>query len=183
MGPVTRRGDDMSSASSRETPTGTGHELIIASWPIRQEPGRSTLILGAITTVAGYTWYSTASGPIAALVLLALLASAWRLWTPVSFELGPRGLTERIGPRRRRIPWREISGYQIQERGVLLFADSRPGMVAYFRSLFIRYPSEPELLRNCLEKYLEGRKAIPAPRDSELAQATSAPPTPPRQKA
>jgi hypothetical protein len=164
----------MSSASSRESLSSTNPELVVHSWPIRQEPGRATLMLVVIATIASYTWHATASGLVGGLVLLALLGSVWRLWTPVHFELGPRGVTQRIGPRRRRIPWREIAGYQLRDRGVLLFADSRPGTFAYFRSLFIRYPSEPDRLRHCMENYLGGQKGIPVLRDSERDRAAGA---------
>lgn len=144
----------MSSSALREATLGHSHDLVVLNWPARQEPGRTAGTLALFLALAGYTWISTSSGVMGLLVLMGLLGSTWRLWIPVHFELGPRGITQRIGASRRRIPWRLIAGYQVRDRGVFLFADGRDGSLALFRALFIRNPPQPEQLHQVVERYL-----------------------------
>ena len=145
---------DMSSVTSRETEAGPSKELTIFSWPLRQEPGRSAWLLTFILGVTAYATFFTASWLVGIPVLLALLGSVWRLWLPVHFELGPRGVTQRIGSHRRRVPWGDITGYQLRRRGILLLADRRQGLFAPVQAIFVRYPAQPERLRELLELHL-----------------------------
>jgi hypothetical protein len=152
----------MSSVSGPDA-TGSARELTITSWPLRQEPGRSAAILAGMLAMSAYALWSTNSGVVGSLVLLALLASAWRLWVPVDFELGPRGVVQRAWGRRRRIPWRRFAGFELRPRGAFLFADDRPGSLAFLNSLFIRYPAQPERLAEVLQLYLVPRSRVASP--------------------
>jgi len=144
----------MSSVTSRDTAPGPSKELTIYSWPLRQEPGRSASWLALILSVTVYATIFTASWLVGILVLLTLLGSVWRLWLPVHFEFGPRGVTQRIGSRRRQVPWGAITRYQLRRRGVFLFADHRQGLFAPFQAIFVRYPTKPERLRELLDLHL-----------------------------
>jgi hypothetical protein len=151
----------MSSISSRDAATGKFKELPLLSWPLRQDPIRAVCILLLLLAVACHATFVTSSWLVGILVMLSLLASVWRIWLPVHFEIGPRGVTQRIGNYRRRIPWGEIAGYQLRHRGVLLLADNRQGPLAPFRSLFLRYPAQPDQLRHLLELHLANQLGSP----------------------
>lgn len=148
----------MSSVSNADA-SAHARELTVVSWPLIQEPGRAMAVFGGMLLLAGYALFSTASWGVAMLALLLLMSSGWRLWIPVRFELGPRGVVQRVGGRQRRIPWRDFSGYELRRRGAFLFADDRPGPLAFLGAWFIRYPDPPERLRELLELYLAPRRS------------------------
>lgn len=147
----------MSSASSRDPFAGAPKELQMVDWPLRQRPLRTLLLLGGMVT-AGLYAASTMSQPwLAVIALVLLLASIWRTWIPVRFELGPRGITERTLGRTRRIPWRDVARWEIHQRGVLLVADQEASAFSPLRGLYIHFPREPERLREVLDFYLGPR--------------------------
>jgi hypothetical protein len=165
----------MSSVSTNESSTAGARELEITSWPLRQEPIRSAAVLLLIAAVTTYALLATASWMVGIVTLLALLSSVWRLWIPVHFELGRRGVVQRVGSRRRRTHWREISGYQLRGRGAFLLMDDRPGPLSLLGAIFLRYPAQPDQLRELLEFYLTPQRGEIATEDMTVRTSAAMP--------
>jgi hypothetical protein len=146
----------MSSAGTHERLTrfrNEGRDLRLVNWPLRQDGLRPWLLLAMLALAIGVV---IASGsPVAGMAsLVALLLSAWRLWTRVTFELGPRGIVQTIWGRSYRIAWREFARYQAFRKGVLLLVDIEPTPLDAFRGLFIRYDNRREEVLRAVDQYM-----------------------------
>ena len=142
----------MSSASHRDSTRTSGNkEIRFRHWPLREEPLRSFVMLiiaaGAAVLVAraaGNVWAGVAAW-------IALAICLWRMWLPVEFEFGPRGVLQRYLGRQRRVAWRDIARCEFQRRGLLLHATDDATALGTMRSIYVRYPAERERLRELIE--------------------------------
>ncbi len=143
----------MSSASSRETVVPPSRSLEFTQWPLRDEPLRSgAVLLGLLTPVLWAGWYTSQPWlPALAGPLLAL--TAWRLWLPVYYEFGPRGVTERVFRWQRRLAWREIGDLEYRRRGLILYPTPDRSALGMLRCLFVRVPpQDAERLRGLIDE-------------------------------
>ncbi len=137
----------MSSAGSQERALGWRRdvrEVRVVNWPLRRSGIGPWLLLAGcigISTAVGVlsaNWYAGVAS------IVALLISLWRLWVPVTFELGPRGIVQTVWGRSYRISWREFARFQVLRSGVLLLVDPRPSPLDAFRGLFVRFDGQKD---------------------------------------
>jgi hypothetical protein len=141
----------MSSKSQREMGASGTKVIRFLHWPLRQQPWRSLALLVAVAfasllvaRAAGNVWAGFTA-------CLALIVCLWRMWLPVQFEFGPRGIAQNYLGRRQRVAWRDIVRCEFQPRGLLLHATDDTTAVGAMRSIFVRYPPQHEQLRELVE--------------------------------
>jgi hypothetical protein len=93
------------------------------------------------------------------ITVLALMAASWRLWIPVRFEFGSKGILQTALGRPRRIAWGEFARYEVRRQGVLLLADPQTSPLAALRGLFIRFNQQREPLLETIEFFLNSRSS------------------------
>jgi len=132
----------MSSVAAPESLT-PRHEppptVALRNWPIVDEPLSAWLMVLAFGGVAAFAGYASQSLAMGVLCFAALNLAVWRLWLPVGFVLGPKGVEHRLLGRGRIIPWRWIRRAEFGRRGVLLLPEDETAPAAAIRGLYVRW--------------------------------------------
>jgi hypothetical protein len=130
-------------------------EVHLASWPLRDD-GLSAwiLLLGAagLATLGGYL---SDSLPTGLLCFAALMLAQWRLWLPIRYDLGPRGVAETYLRRTRRIPWSQIARYEVRRRGVLLHATHEPTPLRMLQARYVPWGRKRSEVLEMVRYYLD----------------------------
>lgn len=130
-------------------------EIHLISWPLRDEgAGPWVLLLGA-ATLAGTTGYFAQSLPIGLLFLAALWLSLWRLWLPVRYDLGQRGVVETVLGRQSRIGWSHVAGYEVRRNGVLLLATHEPTLLRTLQARYVPWGGRRSQVLEMVRYYLD----------------------------
>ena len=130
-------------------------ELHLSHWPLRDGGFSAWGALGCATLLSvgvGFLAHQTNAGLLS---FAALMTTMWRLWIPVTFQLGPRGITQIVLGRRRQIAWRYVARYEVRRTGVLFFCDATPTPLAVLRSTSIHWGRHREELLAVLSHYLD----------------------------
>jgi len=159
----------MSSAGSQDRIVGWRREMRevrVVNWPLRRGGvGPWLLVLGCIAISIGVG--AVSANRYAGLAsILALMISLWRLWIPVTIELGPRGIIQTACGRSYRISWREFSRFRVLRRGVLLLVDPHPSPLDVFRGLFIRFDTQQNEMMAVVNYFMRPDRS----RDSSVAR-------------
>ncbi|MFT5525731.1 MAG: hypothetical protein ACI9HK_003701 [Pirellulaceae bacterium] len=112
-------------------------EMFLANWPLRDEsPGSWVLATLCIAgpLVMGALCENLLVGGIGAVVICLVF---WRLFTPVSFLLGPNGIMETAMGRSRKSSWRQYATFMRKPNGVLLVPLSPDGNPPVMRGTYI----------------------------------------------
>ena len=117
-------------------------EVRVVNWPLRRGGVGPWLLLTACVGIAVGVGVLSTNAYAGLAAIVALLISLWRLWLPVTFELGPRGVVQTVWGRTYRISWREFSRFRVLRRGVLLLVDARSSPIDVFRGLFVRFDGQ-----------------------------------------
>ncbi len=125
------------------------------SWPAREKPLRTgVLAVGMAGAVVGI-YLSSGQPLIPVLALAAFVASLWRFFLPVVFELNEGGVDQQIFGRPRRIPWQAVRGYTIHSEGVLLLPYKDPSPLSAFRGLFVPFSTHRNEILTHVSRYLD----------------------------
>jgi len=108
---------------------------------------------------------ATKSSLMAGLSLVSLAVAAWRLWVPVTFDLGSKGVIQRIAGRARQIPWAQFARYQALPLGLLLSTDADPTLTAAVYSLFIPWTGRRDEILKVVEYYSQTRVTTASTKD------------------
>lgn len=84
------------------------------------------------------------------LALGVVLATTWHLWLPVTWEIGPRGLAQRIGFLTRRMRWQQVELVRVGTEGFVVRPSGCSSWVASLRSLYVPYPPDKRELTKSL---------------------------------
>lgn len=128
---------DVTNVRIRPAPPAT----TLRSWPLRDDPLQSWGIIGLAFVVAAVGGQLSGRWGIGIALFTLILASAWQLWMPMSFELGPKGVIRSFLIWRRRIAWSEFSRYELLPHGVFLRHYSDQMALDVVSGLFL--PSQP----------------------------------------
>jgi hypothetical protein len=132
----------------------TSPALTIESWPLRDEPIASTLLLGTSLVVGlavglvGQNWL------IGLASALALVLALRGLWLPAEYQLNELGVRRTVLGRSRRTPWREIGGYQIGSTALALWPDRQFTLRSMLRGMTIPYGDRRDQLVAIVEHYM-----------------------------
>jgi len=125
------------------------------SWPAREKPLRTAVLaVGLAGAVAGI-YLSTGHTLIPVLALAAFVASMWRFFLPVVFELNEGGVDQHIFGRPRRIPWQAVRRYMVYSEGVLLLPHKDPSPMAAFRGLYVPFSTHRNEILTHVRRYLD----------------------------
>ncbi len=138
--------------------TGTGlHDVDLSyraptpiAWrcqPLWDQFPESLLFLPFALFLSWLTLHNTASLGTTALVAVVFLATSHRAWLPTAWEVNRDGVVcHRLGVAKK-WPWRKLSGYELDRRGVLLMSHRDPQPWHYLRSVHVPWgPHQDQLL-------------------------------------
>ena len=108
-------------------------------------------VLVAVSLAVGWKLESVLSGGLAA---VALAVAAWRLWLPVTWDLGYGGVTETVMGRAVRIPWTAIAGWREYRSGVLLLPEADTAPILALRGRFLAWRNRRADVMALLEHYV-----------------------------
>jgi len=100
------------------------------------------------------------SGLMGGSCFAALAVAAWRLWVPVSFEFGSRGLIYGVLGRSRQIPWTQIARYKVRPRGLLLFPEDDTSPLATLRSIHVQWNGQRAAILEVVAFYMNARISV-----------------------
>lgn len=144
----------MSSQSEPTRLTRPPEPLRIVNWPLKDERWSSGCMLAAMAA-AGFTVMSITGSVILGLFTFAAFGvSVWRLWLPVTFDFGQRGIVQTCWKRQRRIPWPQVARYEVLAHGVLLSADADRTVLSPLRSIYVRWNKQKDELLEQLDFFL-----------------------------
>jgi hypothetical protein len=89
---------------------------------------------------------------------VSLMLSCWRLWLPVTFELGTKGITQSTLVFRWRIPWRYFARYETRHRGVWLLNDAEAAPFSILRGTYVPWSDQAVQVRAVLDFFLSARR-------------------------
>src|SRR6187455_554022 len=101
----------------------TPRTLAVHSWPLRDEPLASSVLLVIALAVGfgvGFAGQSVLAGIASSMALILALRN---LWLPAEYQLDALGVRRTMLGRSRQTPWREIGGYQIGSSAIVLSPD------------------------------------------------------------
>lgn len=129
-------------------------DLRLVNWPLRDEGWRAWGLLTVLAAAATAVGWKLTSLPAGLLAGTALAVAAWRLWIPVTWELGYSGITETVLGRSVRIPWTSIAGWREYRAGVLLLPEADAAPILALRGRFVAWRSQRAELLALLEHYV-----------------------------
>jgi hypothetical protein len=132
-------------------------EITLRVWPLVQEPLVSLAALAAAAAASYLAGWSYGRAWVALAVAGLLVATLWRTWLPVTYEIGPGGVAQCVLGRRRRIPWPAIRGWQVRGTGVLLVPDVEVAPLSPLRDLYLPWQDRRDQIVASLEYHLQGR--------------------------
>ena len=107
--------------------------------------------------VAVLSGWLSQSVPMCGLVQVVLVVALWRLWIPVSYELGSGGIVQQVLTRRRHLDWLVITRAQLQDRGVLLLVDRSHVPLAAIHGVFIPWRDKRREVLALIEYFIATR--------------------------
>ena len=125
------------------------------SWPAREKPLRTAALAVGLAGAATGIYLSTAQVLPTVLAVAAFVASLWRFFLPVVFELDEEGVDQRIFGRPRRIPWQAVRGYTVHSAGVLLLPCKDPSPLAALRGLYVPFSTHRDEILTHVRRYLD----------------------------
>lgn len=131
--------------------------VTVVSWPLRDRRLGCLVVIVAtmgVATAAGRLSQSLAMG---CLVQGVLVVGLWRLWIPVTFQLGISGIVETVLGHPRYIDWMTVTRVQLQGRGVLLLADRTDTPLAAIHGIFIPWHDQREQIIRLVEHFVWSR--------------------------
>jgi hypothetical protein len=129
----------------------------LTNWPLRDDALGAWLLIALEIVVVVAAGVMAQNLLVGVLAWLALTVTTWRMFVPTQYELGPKGVTETILGRRRRIPWSAIGRCQVCRFGIVLLptADAQP--LALLRGIYLRWGTQRDALVAITRYYLGSR--------------------------
>jgi len=125
------------------------------SWPAREKPlWTAVLVVGLAGAAAGIYLSTGQVFPVVAAVA-AFVASLWRFFLPVVFELNEEGVDQQFFGRPRRIPWQAVRRYTVRRAGVLLLPHENRSPLAALRGLYVPFSTHRDEILARVHRYLD----------------------------
>ena len=129
-------------------------EIFITNWPLRDEgPAAWAFGLTCIVVPVGLGYLLDAL-TLGCLGSVALLLTFWRLFVPVSYFVGAKGITETCWGRSRLIYWRDLATYLRRRDGITLVLLTRDRLKPSHRRLYIHAGTRLEELSAVMSQHL-----------------------------
>ena len=125
------------------------------SWPARDNLIHS-LLVGLGLLIGGLLiFWGSGQVYLTFLAVLAVVASMWRFFLPIVFELDDRGVGQRLFGRQRHIAWNAIGSYEICPQGVLLLPHEDRSFFAPFRGLYVPWKEHHDAVLQLVKYHLD----------------------------
>jgi len=149
----------MSTVAGQQTGIGQPPEEVhLTNWPLLDDAFRAWPVAAGVV-LAGVAAGLLSQSVVMGLASFAALTGAfWRMWIPVTFELGHKGILQSVLGRQRRIPWKTIARYEIHRRGVALLPADDATVLSPLRSLYLSWGSHREELLAVVQYYVIPRQ-------------------------
>ncbi|PQO47000.1 hypothetical protein [Blastopirellula marina] len=154
-------------------------ELTLVRLPIRDDHIAQAAVAVLLIVLGVLTYSETVGLWISLAVVLMSLAASWKLFIPVRFELGPRGIIQTSFLGTRKTPWREIARYEVHPQGVILYQTHDHSPLAGFTSIDLACRGMKGELESVVHFYMEARRMrtgssiVRMAEDSSPSQQTS----------
>lgn len=129
-------------------------DVVLHVWGLRDFGwfGWLNLLLAALVSygVGWLTGWPLAGG----VVFVVLLATLWRFWLPMQFELGSQGISQTVLGRTSRILWTSVRNYQVRSCGILLYSDAVLTPLSPLRALYLPWGRQKEQVLGQVDYYL-----------------------------
>ncbi|ADB15198.1 hypothetical protein Psta_0511 [Pirellula staleyi DSM 6068] len=129
--------------------------ISITSWPLRDEPVKSMLMIvasGAVVTLVTVASQSFWVG-IAAFILLG--CTMWRTMLPITYSIGQTGVRMELLGRSSLIPWGAVQSIRTYPSGVLLLPDRQQNLFTPLRGVVIPLQGHKAEVQALLDYYLQ----------------------------
>jgi hypothetical protein len=141
--------DTTAAPPSREEHTAriATNSLTIRCWPARERPvsvGCITAASAVVATFLGYTTGSTLYGMGAILIIQLVL---WRVWTPIHYRIGDRGIVQTIFGHPFPIPWRAVGRVKFVDSACVVYRSNARSPLASMESVVIEFQGKESLGR------------------------------------
>lgn len=133
-------------------------EIRVVNWPLRDDPWRTLAAAACCVAAGGLAGLGAASWSMGAVAAAALGLTLWKLWIPLACELGPAGVTLGIWRWRRHVAWRQIDQVHCVSRGVFLCGAGAAGWTRGWRSLYLPWRRQANLVAEFHEFYGRGTR-------------------------
>lgn len=150
----------MTSTTQRElltTPPPANLQLV--NWPLRDDGVAGWGFVVFVMGVAVVVGLLAQNAGLTLLSFAAMSLTMWRMWIPVTFELGPKGILQTVWRRKRRIVWSAVRRCRVQRRGVLLLFHDDPSRLSNVLGLYVRWGERRDELLAILRYYIASRLA------------------------
>ena len=110
----------------------------MVDWPIGRRDRAARLLVaggGLAAVVAGVVSQSVGMGLLS---LAAINLAIWRVWVPVTFRFGPRGIDQTYLRRHHCTAWTAIARFEVARDAVVFYPDPGTAPLAALRGLRVR---------------------------------------------
>ena len=130
----------------------------IVHWPLQDAGLRIWLTGLGIAGVGVTAGFVSGNSIMGAVCFTTLMCSCWRLWFPVTFDLGTKGITQSTLVFRWRIPWRCFARYETRQGGVWLLSDAEPAPLSTLRGIYLPWSDQQDQVLAVLDFFLAARR-------------------------
>lgn len=120
---------------------------------MRDEPVAAWLTAAVMVVLAGGVIVATGSSWLGLFAVLAIAFAMWRLFVPIEYHLGARGLRQTLFGRSRLIAWSQIRVVEVRRRGILVYPDAYFGPLRAMRGVYIPWRDQREGALRVVEFY------------------------------
>ena len=138
----------------------TGPAIVVSHWPLRDDPVRSVLRVALAVGVAAMAGYFSGQLLVGTVVAAVVLASMWRMFVPVVYELGVEGIALGAFGRVRRIPWRAVRNCDAGQSGMFLSGSENPAPVDAIGAVFIPWCGQRDAIEALVRVFVWGEEPV-----------------------
>lgn len=128
------------------------------NWPLRDDGAAAWLLVMCCGAASAAAAVVTGESRVGWVIFGLLMFTGWRLWIPVRYHLGPRGIEQYVLGRRSCIPWTEIGRYVPRKRGVVLYSLRDNGPLSILSAYYLRWAKRRDEILAVVDYYLRMRQ-------------------------
>lgn len=131
--------------------------LKVVNWPLRDDGIHAWAFVALVVGLAVAIGFVSNSFAVSVFGFVVMSLAMWRMWIPIAFEFGPRGIYQTVLHTKRRIAWSTIRRCVERKRGILLLFSEDSSPLANALGLYIRWGTSKEELLNIIGYYAGDR--------------------------
>lgn len=133
--------------------------LELVNWALRDNPAASMLMILIALSAISLVTIATNSLFVGLVATVAIAITMRRMFVPIRYNIGPRGIAQTVYRRKRRISWSSIRSCEVRGDGVFLCPDSEVTPITILRGQYIGWGESKDQLVALLRYYLGARVA------------------------